>query len=351
MKYIYLITFVCLLNINIRAQIPSNDPHWKLIFEDDFTTLNTSAWKVFNNFDHYAGVYNPPLPAESWLRKLVFLNKSTNVRVDNGALIIQMNKENYTCPSSSLVGWGCSNQEQTGNSYQYTSGMVESVNQDYLYGYIEARIKIPDALGLNNAFWTINKDGLSYAEIDIFEMLPGATIDNIYHNNSIMSSNIHTSSPGSIPGGTFKINHVNNFTNYHIYSIEWTPDKILFYVDGKIVRNSTNPGIFQPSRIRFNIGFSDWCNPVISNPIMSIDYIRIYQLEHECSAIVNSCTYNFSSHNNKVKKSITIGGSGCSNNLISGQNVVLRATDGIEIKGDFSVPLGAEFYADVNQCY
>jgi hypothetical protein len=52
-----------------------------------------------------------------------------------------------------------------------------------------------------------------------------------------------------------------------------------------------------------------------------------------------------------VKKSITIGGSGCSNSLTSGKNVVFRATDGIEIKGDFIVPIGAEFYADVNQCY
>lgn len=39
------------------------------------------------------------------------------------------------------------------------------------------------------------------------------------------------------------------------------------------------------------------------------------------------------------------------NALQTTDNVYLRATDGVEINGDFIVPLGAELYIDVNEAY
>jgi hypothetical protein len=32
-----------------------------------------------------------------------------------------------------------------------------------------------------------------------------------------------------------------------------------------------------------------------------------------------------------------------------GEDITLRATDGIEIRGDFTVPQGAQLYLDVNE--
>jgi hypothetical protein len=54
--------------------------------------------------------------------------------------------------------------------------------------------------------------------------------------------------------------------------------------------------------------------------------------------------------NNTVKKSITIGGNGASNTIANGKNVVMRAKEFIEIKGEFTVSPGASLYLDVDYC-
>lgn len=81
---------------------------------------------------------------------------------------------------------------------------------------------------------------------------------------------------------------------------------------------------------------------------MDIDYVRIYKPRTDYSTILNMNNYEFSSHDNKVKKKIIMTGS---NALQITDNVYLRATDGVEINGDFIVPLGAELYIDVNEAY
>ena len=40
-----------------------------------------------------------------------------------------------------------------------------------------------------------------------------------------------------------------------------------------------------------------------------------------------------------------------SNALQTTDHVYLRATKGVEINGDFTVPIGAELYIDVNSAY
>lgn len=84
---------------------------------------------------------------------------------------------------------------------------------------------------------------------------------------------------------------------------------------------------------------------------MLIDFVKVYNLDNDCNTNLNICNYNFTSHDNRVKKNITIGNGSCSNSLNSGDNIFLRASEGVLINGDFSVPLGAELYIDVNSCY
>jgi hypothetical protein len=67
---------------------------------------------------------------------------------------------------------------------------------------------------------------------------------------------------------------------------------------------------------------------------------------------VNVCAFYFGGYQNTVKKSITISsGSSCSNNQPTNTGLILRATDFVELNGNFGVPLGAELYVDVNDCY
>jgi len=82
--------------------------------------------------------------------------------------------------------------------------------------------------------------------------------------------------------------------------------------------------------------------------IMEVDYVRLYKPRTDYNTVLNMNNYNFSNHDNRVKKKIKMSGT---NELQTTDNVYLRATDGVEITGDFTVPVGAELYIDVNSAY
>lgn len=145
-----------------------------------------------------------------------------------------------------------------------------------------------------------------------------------------------------------------NYTGWHTYGIEWSPSKMIWYINGSPVRIFPNPGIVDPVRIILNLAIEPWALPNQTTPFpseMLVDYVRVYELDNDCNTNMNVCNYNFSMHDNKVKKNITIGNGTCSNVIGSGQNVYLRASEGVLINGDFTISLGSDLYIDVNTCY
>lgn len=339
---------VLLNSLLLFGQTPANDPHWELVWQDNFNTLNTNIWKVQNNFDHWG------------VEHQVYIDD--NVYIENGSLVLETKKQTYSCPLSSVNQSGCVRQYNTGSPYSYTSGWVETKSAYHnQYGYMEARIKVPHGYGFWPAFWTFTGNP-SYQEIDIFEMVPGRNEDcnlagapNFIHNANHMSSNIHTQPPGADPlcAGKFEVNQISNYTNWHTYGIEWSPSKLIWYIDGYSARITPNPGITASTMMILNVALNPFVSPY-NNPDfpnkMYIDYVKVYELDKDCNTNLNACNYNFSSHDNKVKKNITIGNGSCSNSLSSGDNVYLRASEGVSINGDFTVPVGSQLYIDVSPC-
>ncbi len=82
-----------------------------------------------------------------------------------------------------------------------------------------------------------------------------------------------------------------------------------------------------------------------------VDFVKVYDLNNDCNTSLNVCNYNFANHDNRVKKSIIIGNGSCANSLNNDDNIYLRTPEGVTINGDFTVPIGAELYIDVNSCY
>ncbi|HRO75099.1 MAG TPA: glycoside hydrolase family 16 protein [Crocinitomicaceae bacterium] len=348
------------------GQTPANDPHWQLVWEDNFNSLNTTIWKVANHFDHYGG------------EPQVYTNRTDNVFISNGSLVLRAKKEIYNCPSGSINQWDCVRQYNTGQPYNYTSGWIET-KQAYntQYGYIESRIKLPHGYGFWPAFWTFAGAGITAtnaAEIDIFEMLGSDSL-----SPNIMGTNIHKyycdncpapsycecsqlyqpacpwENPDILCYGQDLIPYGFDYTDWNTYAIEWTPSKIIWYVNNYPVRIFPNPGIVDPVRIILNFAIDPWIPPNQSTPFpsdMYIDYVKVYDIRKDCNTNLNVCNYNFSTHDNKVKKSITIGNGTCTNALNVGQNVFLRATESVLINGDFTVPVGAQLsiHMDENTC-
>lgn len=101
---------------------------------------------------------------------------------------------------------------------------------DWKYGRIEVRAKLPSSLGTWPAIWMLpTKSGVTAwpkdGEIDIMEYV-GYDPDGIYFNLHTQNYN-HSKNTGR---GT-SIRLATPDKDFHIYAIEWFPDRIDWYVD------------------------------------------------------------------------------------------------------------------------
>jgi beta-glucanase (GH16 family) len=149
-----------------------------------------------------------------------YTDRSENVTVQNGVLIITANEESFS-------------------GSQYTSARITTQGKfEQAYGRFEARIKLPTGKGLWPAFWLLGGDcdvnpWPQCGEIDIMEYLGDqpTTIFGTVHG------------PGYSGGES--ISKEYNLTNdrfdngFHIFGIEWGPDFINYYVDGDLYQSIT----------------------------------------------------------------------------------------------------------------
>lgn len=156
------------------------------------------------------------------------------------------------------------------------------------YGYFEGRMKLPKGTGTWPAFWMLPQNFKQWpldGEMDIMEHV-GSHPDTI-HVTMHMEEYNHLK-------GTQKtsVNFVEGVqSEFHIYALEWTPDYIHGYIDGKQCftfandqkRNKKTWPFNVPFLIKFNmaiggtlggeLGVDESCFPAE----FEIDYIRVYQ--------------------------------------------------------------------------
>lgn len=100
----------------------------------------------------------------------------------------------------------------------------------WLYGYFEARLKLPKGKGTWPAFWMMPADGGNWphcGEIDIME--------EVGTNPNYTSSSIHCTAYNHTIGTQKTAERLTPGAEdeFHTYALEWTPDFIRTYVDGK----------------------------------------------------------------------------------------------------------------------
>ena len=194
-----------------------------------------------------------------------------NAIVENGLLKIiarKQSKENRSYTSARLL----------------TKGKV-----DFKYGRIETRSKLPAGRGTWPAIWMLGKniDEAKWplcGEIDIMEHVG-------YNKDSIFGA-IHTEAYNHIKG-TQKIKGIfinSPYDSFHVYSIDWTPEKIDFMMDGVVYNQITNKHLTtkewpfdQPFFLIINLAIGGgWGGKMgvdenIFPAVMEVDYVRIYK--------------------------------------------------------------------------
>lgn len=277
MRAIFLTIFsVCVFELNAQQ--------FRLLWEDQFDSLNTDRWLVQNHFDHYGGELQ------------VYTNRPENVFTEDGNLILRVLRENYTCPPESLHPWGCARQHKTGKPYEYTSGWVETQpDWKMQFGYVEARISLPYGRGFWPAFWTFVAEGLpshtNAAEIDIFEMYghkPATNLETNVHLEYCTPDRFDYPGCPSIP--SYRKSHIiPSYANkFHVYGCEWTPEFIKFKFNGVAIRVMPNPGVVDPVRIIMNMAILAGNPPTQYTPFPSdikIDYVRVYEVAQTTHSI------------------------------------------------------------------
>lgn len=206
-----------------------------------------------------------------------YTNRLTNSFVENGMLNIVARKENFT---------------NQGVTKQYTSARLNS-KFAFKYGKVVMRAKLPSGRGTWPAFWTlgknINENG-AYWQTQGFGTTPWPAcgeIDIMEHwgrNQNIVESATHTpSSFGNTinKGGQFI---ANASTGFNLYELEWTPNELIFSVNGvvhfvydpEIKDNRTWP-FDNEQYFLLNIAIEPTIAASFTQSAMQIDYIRVYQ--------------------------------------------------------------------------
>jgi beta-glucanase (GH16 family) len=152
----------------------------------------------------------------------------------------------------------------------YLSGLIASYDRfTFTYGYLEMRAKIPSGQGLWPAFWMHLNDDDKSGEIDVFEFLG--------HEPNIIHMSYHFPELHE-----FWFNGPDYSQEYHIYAVDWQPDKIVWYIDGVERARATSSIPNEPMYIIANLAVGgDWPgSPDATTQFpahFDIDYIRVYQ--------------------------------------------------------------------------
>mgnify|MGYP003640062851 FL=1 len=168
-------------------------------------------------------------------------------------------------------------------SAAYTSARIKSENLfEFTYGRVEIRAKLPSAGGTWPALWALgaNFDEVGWpasGEIDIME--------HVGNNNNTVSSALHLpgNSGGSAVVGTTPV--ATATSEFHNYTVEWTPDSIKFVVDDELIHNSFVNSASMPFNSDFflimNIAMGGTLGGAIDGEFtqdtMEVDYVRVYQ--------------------------------------------------------------------------
>ena len=189
---------------------------------------------------------------------------------------------------TAFIEKGILNIKAQSHNGQVISARMNS-QKSWLYGYMEARIKLPKGKGTWPAYWMM-PDNFSLGwpkcgEIDIMEEV-GA-------NANYTSSSIHCDSYNHVKGTqkTKEQYTANAESDFHIYALEWTSDYIRTYVDGKILLDFANDKKGNLSTWPFNKNFyiilnlawgGDWggYKGVDASALpctMQVDYVRVFQ--------------------------------------------------------------------------
>jgi beta-glucanase (GH16 family) len=242
---------------------PTSYPGKTLVWAEEFdgSSLSSSSW-------------NYETGATGWGNNELqfYRNDPSNVRVDNGRMIITARKEQF-------------------GGAEYTSARVTTKGKrEFQYGRIDIRAKLPKGQGLWPALWmlgaNISQVGWpACGETDIMEL--------IGHQPNKVHGTAHWGVQGSgvstYRTGTYTLSEGDFSQAYHVFSLVWVENSLQFLVDDQLY-HTINVSHVSPATYRHNAPFffianiavgGNWPGAPDASTVfpqsMYVDYIRVFQ--------------------------------------------------------------------------
>ena len=251
-------------NIQLTLETNSIDEAVKieptLVWSDEFdgTTLNLDNWtyELGDGCPNLCGWGNNELQEYT----------DDNHRLEDGMLIISAKK---------------------GSNSNYTSTRIKTKGkQEFQYGRIEARVKVPSGAGMWPAFWALGNDietnsWPNCGEIDIVEY--------VGKNPGQIFTSVHTPSSYGNTVNSMITNVPNVEEDFHNYAVEWNENFIDFFFDDTRVytysvqtKNQNTWPFNKPFFLIINLAIGGNFGGPVANNIqfpreVIIDYVRVYQ--------------------------------------------------------------------------
>lgn len=113
-----------------------------------------------------------------------------------------------------------------GRKFDFVSGRLNTRGKfEFTYGVASARMKLPAGAGLWPAFWALGTgEWPATGEIDVMENIGDPAWTSIALHGPGYSGNTPLVKRFHFPAG-------QDATGWHVYSVDWTPDELLFRVD------------------------------------------------------------------------------------------------------------------------
>jgi len=235
---------------------------WTLVWSDEFngsagTSPDATKW-AFDLGNGTDGWGNQELQS--------YTNSTSNVSLDG--------KGNLTITAI-----------KNGNSF--TSGRIKTQNLfEQTYGRVEARLKTPFGPGIWPAFWMLGNNANTVGwpqcgEIDIMELRG--------QQPHIINGTLHGPgySGGNALSKAYGLQNSRFDTDYHVFAVEWSKEKIDFFVDDYLYQRVTPKDVSgqwvydHPFFLILNVavGGNYVGFPTDGTPFpqtMTVDYVRVY---------------------------------------------------------------------------
>lgn len=195
----------------------------QLVWHDEFNTPgNLTQWKVYSG----DGCQDPSGCGFGNSEQQLY--RAANAVVADTTLTIFTNYETVVNPVDN-------------KTFKYTSAKLMSQItgtdslQSFLFGRIEARMKLPSAGGVWPGFWLLSPKGSwpNTGEIDIMESKN--------KNPYVINGTIHYAYPTGVhqSSGSKDSIGVNLSADYHTYAVEWSPYRIDWFIDSTLYLTET----------------------------------------------------------------------------------------------------------------